>query len=130
MILHLVQQGSLMRLKAVLIGLAVMSATSAEAATVTRVWHVDRNDPDSTLCRESGGSRTIITTGASSAARYDDPTPAEWQRAGCEASRPRMISHAEVLRRLNEQTDELRAYTAWSHPDLAQAAASASAPQQ
>ena len=89
MILHAVEQGKVLpRLKAVLIGLAVMATltASAEAAHVTRVWRVDRNDPDSTLCRESDAGRTIITTGLGAAARFDDPTPAEWQRAG--AKRP------------------------------------------
>ena len=82
-------------------------ATAAQAAHVTRAWHVDRSDADSALCRESGATRTIITTGAGSAARYDNPTPAEWQRAGCEASRPRRISHAEMVRRMNAQTAEM-----------------------
>ncbi len=122
-----------MRLKTILIGVVglVAMATSAEAATVTRAWHVDRNDPDSTLCRESGVSRTIITTGTGSVARYDDPTPAEWQHAGCEASRPHMISHAEALRRFNEQSAELRALSATvMHTEPSQADAPAPSPQQ
>ena len=95
--------------RAILVSAAVttMATASAQAAHVTRAWHVDRADPDSTLCRESGGARTIITTGPGSTARYDDPTQAEWQRAGCEASRPHRISRAEALRHLNEQTAEM-----------------------
>ncbi len=97
-------------LRAMVVGAAAVAAmmtTSADAAHVTRAWHVDRSDPDSTLCKESGATRTVITTGAGSSARYDDPTPTEWRQAGCEASRPRQISHAEVVRRINAQTAEM-----------------------
>ena len=90
-----------------ILALAASAAPSAQAAHVTRVWHVDHSDPDSTLCRESGGTRTIITTGLSSAARYDDPTPAEWQQSGCAASKPHPISHAEAVQRFNDQTAEM-----------------------
>ena len=90
-----------------LVAAATVSIAGADAAHVTRAWHVDRSDRDSVLCKESGATRAIITTGAGSSARYDDPTPAEWRQAGCEASRPRPISHAEVVRRINAQTAEM-----------------------
>ena len=98
-----------MRLKAVLVGIAGMAAMAmaADARSVSRVWHVDAGDPDSTLCEESPNGRVIITTGATSGARYDDPSPAEWLSSGCAGSKPRHISHAEALRRLNEQTAEM-----------------------
>ena len=88
-----------MRLKTILIGVVgVVVATGAEARGVTRVWHVVADDPSSTLCKESRGGRVIITSETGSAARLDDPTPSEWRRAGCEASRPNPAIDAEVDR--------------------------------
>ena len=129
---HPFKRGEALNWKTILIGaaIALTLGTVAEAAHVTRVWHVDRHDPDSTLCRESEAGRTIITTGSASAAQFDDPTPAEWARAGCEASRPHMISHAEMVRRFNEQTAGFLAYDAYLHPHPAQADAPTPVPQQ
>ena len=87
--------------------LASSAGMAANARSVTRVWHVDAGDPESTLCKESPTGRVIITTGASSGARYDDPTPSEWASSGCAGSKPHRISHAEAVRRINEQTAEM-----------------------
>ena len=87
---------------------AAMLATSTQAAHVTRAWHTDRSDPDSTLCRESGATRPIITTGLGSAVRYDNPTLIEWRRAGCEASRQHHLTNAGMLRHQDELMAQMR----------------------
>jgi hypothetical protein len=102
-----------MRAAVVCLTLGFFTAASADArpAThVTHVWHVDRSDPESPLCKESGPSRIIIVYGAGSAARYDQPTAAQWTQSGCAGSKPssRPMSQHELAMRMNAQLRQMQ----------------------
>ena len=93
--------------RAILVSAAVttVATASAQAAHVTRAWHVDRADPDSTLCREpqraNGGDDAPAGLLQRHPAAYAEAGGAERRRSGAVArtsavERPEKVVHSPL----------------------------------